>query len=74
MFVGAILFVIGGQIHPWYYRAYYPILKFYFKLEPSEVFKKIQKLTQEWKNKKINVKLAISNRNITKMQVIQVFG
>jgi hypothetical protein len=71
MYTGAYLYLIGGQIQNWYYYYYTWILKAYFGLNPAAVFNQIQNLTkgQQWKNKKIIVKLAISNRKITKINI-----
>jgi hypothetical protein len=71
MYIGAYLNLIGGQILDWYYYYYTWILHTYFGLNLTAVFKQIQNLTNvpPWNNKKITVKLAISNHKITKITI-----
>ena len=72
MYSGACLNLIGGEILWWYYYYYRWILQNYFGLNPTAVFKQIQNLTKQpqWKNKKITVKLSISNHKIKKINII----
>jgi hypothetical protein len=72
MYSGAYLNLVGGRILGWYYYYYTWILQSYFGLNPTAVFKQIQSLTKvsQWNNKKITVKLAISNRKITKINIM----
>ena len=72
MYIGVYLHLIGGQILPWYYYYYTWILRNYFGLSPANVFSQIQTLTKKgtpWYNKKITVKLLISNRKITNINI-----
>jgi hypothetical protein len=71
MYTGAYLNLIGGQIYWWYYYYYSWILRRYFGLNPDAVFRQIQNLTSgpQWYNKKIIVKLSISNRQITRITI-----
>ena len=76
MYTGAYLNLVGGVIYWWYYKYYSWILGSYFGLNPRAVFQQIQKLTNgpQWKNKKITVKLAISNRKINKITITNYPG
>lgn len=72
MYKGAILHLIGGKIELWYYKYYNNILHNYFRLNTTDVFKQIANLTKKgtkWYNKKISVKLNISNKKINKIKI-----
>jgi len=71
MYTGAYLDLIGGKILWWYYYYYTWILRGYFGLNPTSVFKQIQILTKssQWNNKQITVKLSISNGKINKITI-----
>ena len=72
MYVGIYLHLIGGKIYPYYYYYYTRVLRYYFGLNPTTVFNQIKNLTKKgttWYDKKITVKLAISNRKITNTEI-----
>ena len=66
MYKGVILYLVGGQILPYYYKYYSHILRT-FGLNPKIVFQSLSQQTKNdsrWNGNKITVKLAISNRKI----------
>jgi len=71
MYIGAYLHLIGGKQYNWYYH-YYSAILHYFGVNSTSVFNQIQKLTginTKWYNKKITVKLSISNGKITNITI-----
>ena len=75
MFTGAYLHLIGGKILWWYYYYYTWILRDHLKLNITDVFGNIKKITNvpQWKHKKITVKLSVLKGRKNKNKLFKLF-